>query len=127
MGMSGLLVWTEEEKSETTAPYVAFLSAEPGCWPHVDDAPSEDVPAAVRARTGAGRAQDNGPGARRLMAGSIESRQLVSSLVLHGWWYRFPRRALRCGLCRGKDLFPPLVVPGLLQLLEKSRGYLQRR
>lgn len=78
VGISGQLLWIEGEESET----VAFLSAEPGCWPHVDAAPTEEVPAAARAGKGAVTALDNGLGAGRLVARTIESPELDSSLAL---------------------------------------------
>ena len=79
---------------------VAFLSAEPGCWPHYDAAPSGNVPAAARAGRGADPAPDNGPGAGRLVVGSIEPPELVSSMAL-----RLPKGCF--GVCRdGVVVFP---------------------
>jgi hypothetical protein len=71
-----------EGSLKTTAAYVAFISAEPGFWAHIDAAPTGDVPAAAMTGKGADPAPDSGPGAGRLVAGSIESPELVSSLAL---------------------------------------------
>jgi hypothetical protein len=58
------------------------MSAEPGLWAHIDAAPSGEFPAAAMTGKVADPAPDSVPGAGRLVAGSIESSELVSLLAL---------------------------------------------